>query len=101
MRDRMLFRSLVAITLLSLVLLVGCGDGLSGSATGRNVSDMEALQEKLSEFAENLAQFNEYHSDFEAMAYESLVLADETGDWIDELIDTASPESALTPDELR
>jgi len=101
MRDRMLFRSLVSITLLSLVLLVGCGDGLSGSATGRNVSDMEALQEKLSEFAENLAQFNEYHSDFEAMAYESLVLADETVDWIDELIDTASPESALTPDELR
>ena len=35
----MLFRSSVLITLLSLVLLVGCGDGLSGSATGRNVAE--------------------------------------------------------------
>ena len=94
-------RSLVSVAFLSLALLVGCGDGLSGSATGRNVSDMAAFQEGLSELAESLAQFNAYHSDFETMADQSLVLADDLLAQIDELIDTADPESPFTADELR
>ena len=97
----MLYRSLVLITLLSLGLLVGCGDGLSGSATGRNVSDMEALQEELSEFARTLAEINDYHAIFEVLADESLVLADDLVAQIDELIETASPGSLFTPNELR
>ena len=42
-----------------LLLLVACGDGLSGSATGRNVADMEHLEGQLSIFSENMLTFNE------------------------------------------
>jgi len=82
----MIFRPLLLLTLLSLGLLVGCGDGLSGSAIGRNVSDMESLQEGLSEYAEGLTQINSYHNEFEVLADESLVYADYLVAEIDELI---------------
>ena len=97
----MIFRSLLLPTLLSLGLLVGCGDGLSGSAIGRNVSDMESLQEGLSEYAEGLTQINSYHNEFEVLADESLVYADDLVAEIDELIDTAGPDSLFTLNELR
>jgi hypothetical protein len=97
----MIFRPLLLLTFLSLVLLVGCGDGLSGNATGRNASDMKALHGELSQFVETFAIYGDLHSDFKVRSEESLKLAETLVVQIDELIETADPGSLLTQNELR
>ena len=44
---------------LILLLLMACGDGLSGSATGDNAADMERLEDQLSLVSDNMAALNE------------------------------------------
>ena len=46
---------------------MACGDGLSGSATGRNVADMEHLEDQLSIFSTNMATFNEENNNLAAL----------------------------------
>jgi hypothetical protein len=97
----MIFRPLLLLTFLSLVLLVGCGDGLSGNATGRNASDMKALHGELSQFVEAFTIYGDLHSDFKVRSEGSLKLAETLVVQIDELIETADPGSLLTQNELR
>ena len=96
----MIFRPMLVLTLLLLALLTGCGGGLSGSATGQNASDTEALQERLLYVADVLNEINGYHNEFEDLANESLVSADDLVAQIDELIDMGDQVDPSTLEEL-
>ena len=61
-----------------LLSLVACGDGLSGSATGRNVSDIENLEAQLSRFSEDMAIFNDLSAEITGLMAEA---GEYSGEW--------------------
>ena len=77
---------------LILLLLMACGDGLSGRATGDNVADMERLEDQLSLVSENMAALNEENSGLMELIEDNRAYSDDLAIWAEELSDTTSEE---------
>jgi len=86
--------SFFVLSTLSLILflLMACGDGLSGSATGRNAVDMEHLEDELSLVSENMAALNEENSGLMELIEANRAYSDDLVIRAEELSDTTGEE---------
>ena len=104
MRYKQLFRIPILLAALCAILLMGCADGLSGSAIGQNASRTEALQQELAAMARDLADLNTYYSGLEFEVDETISLARSLMDLSEDMVSKASdykPETVLALDESR
>ena len=72
---------------------MACGDGLTGSATGRNAADMDHLGDQLSIFSTNMAEFNEENNRLMGLIAANGEYASELAIRIEELAITANEET--------
>jgi hypothetical protein len=94
----------MVLAALCVILLIGCGDGLSGSATGQNATRTEALQEELAAMARDLDDLNTYYSGLEFEVDETLSFARRLIVLSEDMVSKAGDhrtENALALDESR
>ena len=104
MKYKQLFRIPMLLAALCVILLMGCGDGLSGSATGQNATRTEALQQELAAMARDLDDLNTYYSGLEFEVDETLSFARRLMVLSEDMVSKAGdhrPETALALDESR
>ena len=104
MKLESLLRIPALLTILSMTLLLACGDGLSGSAIGQNATRTEALQQELTDMSEDLASLNAYYNDLEFEVEQTLVITRDLIDLSEDLSSQASnndPGASTTLDDSR
>ena len=89
MKRESFFRIPIILSTLFIVLLMGCGSGLGGSAIGQNATQTETLEQELTSMAADLASLNAYYRNLESEVEQTKTLNQNLIDLSEDLISQA------------
>ena len=104
MKRESFFRIPIILSTLFIVLLMGCGSGLGGSAIGQNATQTETLEQELTSMAADLASLNAYYRNLESEVEQTKTLNQNLIDLSEDLIaqdGNYSVETSAALDESR